>query len=329
MTVTKTCACGCGAKVNEGRTWRRGHGPYGADKPMHPCACGCGQLIYAESTYAKHHWHAAQKASRLAVVATELAIGERTLCACGCGQPAIKGKRWKRGHGPYTAKVTLCGCGCGEAVQPPNRYVAGHYQRTDEFKQIFTSHQWRTASAEGRARNFRAWKSGASKLNDRVEAEIKVRSIPQGYQREYKIGYYNVDFAWPAEKIVIEVQGCRWHMCAKCPGAWANMPAEHVAKQIRRDTGKRTYLENHGWAVHYIWEHDTRDGVYAVDAPFNPQNTVQTALSGGGRGVGGHSGRVALPGPFLFDQRNASATTFESRANARFASASLPSRSSM
>jgi G:T-mismatch repair DNA endonuclease (very short patch repair protein) len=64
------------------------------------------------------------------------------------------------------------------------------------------------------------------------------------------------DFLIPALGLVIEVQGCYWHGCAKCHGKRGCQ--KHVADDRRR---KET-LEAAGYKVEFIWEHDIESGAY-------------------------------------------------------------------
>lgn len=281
METPKTvCSCGCGAAINPGRKWKRGHGPHGSALPPHPCACGCGKLIPAASEYAKHHWHASQAAAKVAVVQGQLVKGERQPCACGCGEPSTLGRRFKRGHGDYARPASPCRCGCGAVVEPPAYYLPGHYQRTDAFKAIFKTDEWKLVHSKGQSAAFENWKLGNSGLNDKVAIELAKQSIPQDFHREYRIHFYHVDFAWPERRIALEVMGCRWHLCPDHPKTWGDLPSDRIAKQLRRDAGKRTFLKNRGWKVIYLWEHDVKEGLWSVDAPFqpDPQQQKQSAL---------------------------------------------------
>ena len=85
---------------------------------------------------------------------------------------------------------------------------------------------------------------GPSKFEEKI-AQICVGSI-----RQYSLGWYLVDFAYPEEKVVVEAQGCYWHACKDC------FP-DSIRKSIRlRDNQKRVYLERKGWIFLEVWEHD-------------------------------------------------------------------------
>ena len=89
-----------------------------------------------------------------------------------------------------------------------------------------------------------------SKLEDMV-----ARRLPL-FERQYKIGWYSVDFADPAEKVVVEVQGCWYHSCPICfPGS----PMYKTQRLVRGNDLRRTkFLTDRGWTILRIWEHDIR-----------------------------------------------------------------------
>lgn len=92
----------------------------------------------------------------------------------------------------------------------------------------------------------------------------------RGFQTEYEVGFYHLDEAHPDLKIGVEVQGCYWHSCPVCG---LHGPKENT----RRDKAKKTYLENQGWSIVYVWEHEIRSDVKACVNKV--QNTVR-AISG-------------------------------------------------
>lgn len=257
--VPGLCSCGCGTKINPGRLWRRGHGPHGKDEPKHPCKCGCGVLTRKE--YTKGHEMRARGQAKVAaaeaLVADGLANGTRQLCACGCGGLAILGRRYVRGHGPYTKPPKPCGCGCGAMVDPPYDFIRGHMQRTDRFKEIIKSEPTRIAHAIGLSK---AHAFGMNGLNNKVAAILKTIDVPQTFEREVPITGFIADFAWVSEKVVLEAQGCRWHACPLCPKTWHDRDPEQIDKQQLHDIKKRAALRKFGWRTVYVWEHEITAG---------------------------------------------------------------------
>ncbi|WP_404383543.1 very short patch repair endonuclease [Knoellia locipacati] len=73
-----------------------------------------------------------------------------------------------------------------------------------------------------------------------------------------------IDIAFTRQKVAVFVDGCFWHGCpdhsvpAKANAEW------WVAKlqaNVERDLGTSQFLENQGWRVLRLWEHDLRDEV--------------------------------------------------------------------
>lgn len=92
-----------------------------------------------------------------------------------------------------------------------------------------------------------------SKLEESV-----AKKLPE-YDRYYRIGPYEVDFADPGRKVIVEVQGCWWQCCQPC---FPESPVYPRQRQcVGNDQRKLTYLESSGWKVEYLWEHDLRSEV--------------------------------------------------------------------
>jgi very-short-patch-repair endonuclease len=100
-----------------------------------------------------------------------------------------------------------------------------------------------------RARGF--IKRTFSKLHQKFE-EAMVEAGVEGFQREFLVGYYHVDEAFPDVKLAVEVDGCYWHGCPTC----GLEPNPDIAKLDKRKT---TYLLNHGWTLIRVPEHDSND----------------------------------------------------------------------
>jgi DNA mismatch endonuclease, patch repair protein len=72
------------------------------------------------------------------------------------------------------------------------------------------------------------------------------------------------DIVFPSRKIVIFVDGCFWH---RCPQHWKapKNNAEFWEQKIRgnqiRDARVNRELEEAGWQVIRVWEHDVRKGL--------------------------------------------------------------------
>ena len=72
-----------------------------------------------------------------------------------------------------------------------------------------------------------------------------------GFVTEYEIGYYSIDEANPDLKIALELDGCYWHSCSECG-------LKGPEGTLRIDRSKTSYLENRGWVVLHLWEHEVK-----------------------------------------------------------------------
>ena len=69
------------------------------------------------------------------------------------------------------------------------------------------------------------------------------------------------DFAFRAERLLVFVDGCFWHGCAKCYRRPASNRTYWDAKVIRnkaRDREVTRELKKRGWRVLRVWEHDLK-----------------------------------------------------------------------
>ena len=70
------------------------------------------------------------------------------------------------------------------------------------------------------------------------------------------------DFAFRAARLLVFVDGCFWHGCAKCYRRPASNRVYWDAKVIRNQTRDRAVtreLKKKGWRVLRIWEHELKD----------------------------------------------------------------------
>ena len=138
----------------------------------------------------------------------------------------------------YKKVEVKCSCGCEElflkynfSVRSSERHFKhGHHSRVPD--NAFLNHKARPSSLEKVISPYlRNWIS------------------------QYKIKWYTVDFALPEQKKVIEVNGCYWHNCCSCGFA----PKSKTGfESVRKDNQRYSFLQNHGWDVEVIWEHDIK-----------------------------------------------------------------------
>jgi DNA mismatch endonuclease (patch repair protein) len=67
------------------------------------------------------------------------------------------------------------------------------------------------------------------------------------------------DVVFTRAKVAVYVHGCFWHRCpvhATRPKANAEWWAEKLARNVERDADTRRLLQNAGWTVIEVWEHE-------------------------------------------------------------------------
>jgi len=81
-----------------------------------------------------------------------------------------------------------------------------------------------------------------------------------GWRRHYPV-MGRPDFVFRRQRIAIFVDGCFWHQCPKCsnmPGNNRDFWEKKLGSNVRRDRLVTATLEDKGWAVVRIWEHELR-----------------------------------------------------------------------
>lgn len=72
------------------------------------------------------------------------------------------------------------------------------------------------------------------------------------------------DIVFPARKIAIFVDGCFWHRCPqhwKAPETNAEFWEQKILANQLRDVRVNRELEEAGWRVFRVWEHDVRQSL--------------------------------------------------------------------
>lgn len=108
-----------------------------------------------------------------------------------------------------------------------------------------------------------------------------------GYRLQWKKCPGHPDIAYPGRKIAIFVNGCFWHRCPICNLSIPKTNVDYWQAKFNRNVerDRRTYaaLEEAGWTVVVIWEHElkknNRDEVsqflYEVVSLDDPQEREQ------------------------------------------------------
>ncbi len=68
------------------------------------------------------------------------------------------------------------------------------------------------------------------------------------------------DIVFARERVAVFVDGCFWHRCSKhstAPRANADYWRDKLARNVERDRANDAALNDAGWAVVRVWEHQT------------------------------------------------------------------------
>lgn len=91
--------------------------------------------------------------------------------------------------------------------------------------------------------------------------EVSLRKAVHKQGLRYSL-HYNVpgrpDFAFPSLKVAVFVDGCFWHGCERCfrkPQSNVRYWSEKIRRNQARDVKNTKRLEEMGWKVVRIWEH--------------------------------------------------------------------------
>ncbi|HSW20457.1 MAG TPA: very short patch repair endonuclease [Ramlibacter sp.] len=113
-------------------------------------------------------------------------------------------------------------------------------------------------AAELRSRTMRAIRSQGNRSTEVRLAAILRRAGLRGWRRHLPLAG-TPDFAWPARKVALFVDGCFWHGCPVCqrssPATNAAYWQAKIARNMRRDRRVARALRAQGWAVIRVWEH--------------------------------------------------------------------------
>lgn len=99
-------------------------------------------------------------------------------------------------------------------------------------------------------------------------AEIALRSLLHGRGFRFRVHYAlpnlrrRADIAFPRLRIVVFVDGCFWHGCPE-HGTWPKQNADWWREKIeanrRRDADTDAKLDEQGWRVIRVWEHEATE----------------------------------------------------------------------
>lgn len=93
----------------------------------------------------------------------------------------------------------------------------------------------------------------ATGIEKKISKWLKVNGIY--YRREYRIGFFNVDFYIPSANLVIQSDGCYWHFNA-CSCNVGKKPTGKQLAQQARDKACNGVLYSRGFKVLRLKECD-------------------------------------------------------------------------
>jgi DNA mismatch endonuclease (patch repair protein) len=67
------------------------------------------------------------------------------------------------------------------------------------------------------------------------------------------------DVVFPSARVAVEVRGCFWHGCPehyRAPAANATYWSEKVSRNQQRDDENALRLQDAGWLLEVVWEHE-------------------------------------------------------------------------
>lgn len=132
---------------------------------------------------------------------------------------------------------------------------------TDEMKEFLrarvVSPETRQKMRESATRRYATMRAiGQIKATKpEIAVAAMLRSEGRNFIEQHPVEGFVVDFFLPDEHLVIEVNGCFWHGCARCGFAEKNPDVR------RKDRQKAAALRKAGYALLVVWEHDTKSHV--------------------------------------------------------------------
>jgi DNA mismatch endonuclease (patch repair protein) len=85
----------------------------------------------------------------------------------------------------------------------------------------------------------------------------------RGYRTNYRVANTRVDVAFPAKMVAVLVNGCFWHHCPSCNPRLPKAHREYWRRKFSltraRDKRVRRAVNDAGWTLVELWEHDLRD----------------------------------------------------------------------
>lgn len=121
---------------------------------------------------------------------------------------------------------------------------------------------------DDRVRTMQAVKSKGTGLERRLFAMLAGMGI-NGWKKNVTSIIGKPDVAFPEQKIAIFVDGCFWHGCPHCRRKLPKTNRAYWTRKIKRNVELAIFynkqLNQNGWTVIRIWEHEIVDTIKLID----------------------------------------------------------------
>jgi len=107
---------------------------------------------------------------------------------------------------------------------------------------------------------------GNRSVGTKPEARVRsaVHQLGLRFRKDYRIKVggprgIRTDLAFPRLRVAVFVDGCFWHGCPEhghIPSTNHDYWSDKLLGNVERDTRNRLTLEEAGWTVVRVWEHD-------------------------------------------------------------------------
>ena len=107
--------------------------------------------------------------------------------------------------------------------------------------------------------------------------EVSIRKALSAISLRYRVHYgkEKIDIAFPKVKVAVFIDGCFWHGCpfhSNIPKTNQEYWLPKLKRNIERDKEKNKRLEEDGWLIIHVWEHEIENASKIAEII---KNTVQ------------------------------------------------------
>jgi DNA mismatch endonuclease, patch repair protein len=117
--------------------------------------------------------------------------------------------------------------------------------------------------------------------NTKPEIVLRKALWAKGFRYRKQYGKQKIDIAFPSKKIAIFVDGCFWHGCP----VHSHIPKSNQAywkpkleKNKHRDKLMTETLQDQGWTVMRVWEHEVKNTTIVVEQIEKAINSPRTGI---------------------------------------------------